>query len=84
MKSTSKTKKDLHHEYDGKRLVKAFCKRGATLKRITGDHGIVEYKHSTQVVPMRPLGKGLQSKVIKWAELVGLLGAILLLMIKAI
>lgn len=63
---------DIRKEYNGRKLAKHCVKQGAILKRIKGDHAVYEYNHQTQVIPLRPLGHGLQCKIVKWMIAVGL------------
>lgn len=71
--------KSLCREYRGGRLIKACAKGGADVRRGKGDHVVVEYKGSHQVIPDRTLGKGLQCKILKWMISVGL--AVLILVV---
>lgn len=71
--------KDIRFEHDGRRLIKHCEKMGADTRWGKGDHKIVSYKGSQEVIPARPLGHGLQSKIVKWMVKVGLVVSAILL-----
>lgn len=70
--------KDIRKEYNGRKLIKACCKQGARMRQGKGDHVIVEYKGSREVIPARTLGHGLQSKIVKWMLKNGLIAVCLI------
>lgn len=75
--------KNIRKEYNGKELIKACAKGGAVIRQGKGDHVIVQYKGKQEVIPSRTLGKGLQSKIIKWMIQSGLITAVILFLIWA-
>lgn len=71
--------KNIRKEYNGRELIKACVKGGATARTGKGDHVVVCCANgSKEVIPARTLGHGLQSKIIKWMLKNGLIAASLI------
>lgn len=73
--------KDIQYETDGRKLIKHCEKMGAETRWGKGDHKIVKYNGSQEVIPARQLGHGLQSKIVKWMVKVGLVVSVYILVV---
>lgn len=72
----------LLNEHDGRALIKHCVKRGATIRWGAGDHCIVKAPNGTsEPIPARTLGHGLQAKIVKWILAAGLAGLFLLVLV---
>lgn len=70
---------DIRSEHDGRKLIKFCEKNGAVGRWAKGDHRLEKCKGSVMVIPARPIGHGLQCKIIRWMEAVAIIGTALAL-----
>ncbi len=68
---------DIRSEHDGRKLIKYCEAHGAVGRWAKGDHRLEKCKNSVTVIPARPIGRGLQCKVIRWMEAVGIIAALI-------
>lgn len=67
---------DIRKEYDGRKLIAYAEKHGAVGRWAKGDHRLEQYKNSVTVIPARVIGHGLQCKIVRWMEAVGIIAAV--------
>ncbi len=71
-KRLEREREKIRKEYDGRVLAKVCQLNGGDRRHGDGDHDVITYRGQQEVIPQRPLGHGLQCKIVKWMFAVGL------------
>ena len=83
--NAERERQKLLHEYDGRALIKHCVKKGATTRWGAGDHCIVKAPNGTsEPIPARVIGHGLQCKIVKWILAAGMAVLALVVLLPAL